>query len=263
MKTAFLYNIVKRWILLISVIFVILMNYLSNALPFGGQTNAEVSAKFPTLITPSGYAFSIWGIIYLALLIFAVFQLQKAKEIRFYTLVWPYIIIGCIANVLWLIAFQNEWLAVSVILISVLLWSFIAIFKLFYRFRLVLNTTHRYFIQVPFSLYFGWVSVATMVNVAVFLTSLNLSFLAGTEETMAVIILILGFALALFLLIGQKDYVFSISVIWAYVAIWIANTDVASVMHTAKYAAIVLIAAAIIQLVSERLKVSQYGRQAS
>ncbi len=263
MKTAFVYNIVKRWILLISVVLVILMNFLSNAIPFGGQTNADVSVKFPTLITPAGYAFSIWGVIYLMLLVFAVFQLQRAKEIRFYTLVWPYILIGCGANMLWLIAFQNEWLGVSVLIISVLLWSLISIFKLFYRLRLVLNTTHRYFFQVPFSLYFGWVSVATMVNFAVFLTSLNLKLFAGREEITAVVLLILGFALAMFLLIGQKDYVFSLSVVWAYVAIWIANAEVASVMHTTKYAAIVLIAAAIIQFVSERIKIAQYGRQAS
>ncbi len=263
MRTAFVYDIVKRWVFLGATVIMVFMNFLSNAIPFGGQTNAEVSALYPTLITPAGYAFSIWGVIYVTLLVLAVFQLQRAREIRFYKLVWPYFIISCIANSLWLVAFQNEWLGLSVAIILVLLWSLFSIFKLFYRLRRLLNTTHKFFFHIPMGLYFGWVSIATMVNVAVFVRSLNLSFLTGLDEVCAIALLTLGFALTMYVLLAHRDYFFALSVIWAYVAIWIANTDCDSVMNTAKIAAIVLTATLLFQFVSGRLKVAFYGKQVS
>lgn len=260
MKTAFIYSIVKRWAFVLGLAFILLMNYLSTAIPFGGMTNADVSAAYPTLITPAGYAFAIWGVIYLTLAFFGFFQLRKGRNIRFYNMIWPYFMVNAVANGLWLLAFQHELLGASVVIMAVLLITLILIFRLFYRFKKVLSTTHRYFFHVPFGIYFGWISVASILNVSVWLTSLNLSFFTGAEELWALIMLIIGFGLALFMLLSQKDYIYALTFVWAYVAIMVAHMDVDMVRYPAKIGAIILSASAVILFVADRIKIAQYGQ---
>ncbi len=263
MKTAYIYTIVQRWVFLAAVVLLIVLNYLSTSLPFGGQTMAEVSNEFQTLVTPAGYAFSIWGLIYLTLLVFAIFQLNKGKSIRFFKFVFPFFLVNVASNVLWLLAFQNEYLGLSVALMLIILGTLIVIFNYFYRLRNALSTTHRYFFQVPFSLYFGWITVATIVNVAAFLTSLNLPSLESSAELLSMIMLILGAILGLVILFSKKDYIYTFVLVWAYVAIWVEQFDNPMVMNTAKFAAIAMLAAIAIQFMTDRIKVAQYRSTAS
>jgi hypothetical protein len=263
MKTAYIYNFLQRWSFALAVFIVLLMNYLSNAIPFGGVTMAEMSARYPTLITPAGYAFSIWGVIYLALAVFAFFQLTRGKNIRFYALVWPFFMVNALANVLWLLAFQNDLIGISVLLMAVILGTLFAMMRLFYRLRKALGTTHRFFFQVPFSLYFGWISVASMVNVAAFLVSIDMTFFTSQPELFSVILLSIGALLSLYILLSQNDYIFNFAIIWAYVAIWVGSTDSDLVMNMAKFSAIGLTVAAIVAFAADRVKVAQYGRQTS
>lgn len=239
------------------------MNYLSNALPFGGMTNAAVSAKYPTLITPAGYAFSIWGLIYLTVIVFAVFQLRKGKHIRFYNMIWPFFMVNAAANSLWLVSFQNEWFLGSLILIFLLLGSLIGMFRIFYRLKQALSTTHRYFFHVPFGIYFGWVSVASIVNVAVALKAWGVAFFAGAEEVWSVVMLIIGFVLAAAVLISQKDYIFALTFVWAYAAIVAAGWEVDAVKLPAKFSAIALLLISAGLFIADRVKVARYGRSDS
>lgn len=263
MKTAYIYTIVQRWVFLAAVIILIVLNYLSASIPFGGQTVAEVSNEFKTLLTPAGYAFSIWGLIYLTLLVFAVFQLNKGKSIRFFRLVFPYFLVNVASNVLWLIAFQHELLGLSVALMLVTLGTLIIVFNYFYRLRKALSTTHRYFFQVPFSLYFGWITIASILNIAAFLSSLNIAALESSAEIVSLIMLILGSIIGLYILFSKKDYIYTSVLVWAYVAIWVEQSDTPVVMNTAKIAAIAMLAAIAIQFITDRIKVAQYRSTAS
>lgn len=259
MRTAYTYDIIKRWTFVIALGVLILVNFLANVVPFGGQSMAEVSGKYPTLITPAGYAFSIWGIIYLTLAVFAFFQFFKGKEVRFYKLVWPYVLINFGANCLWLVAFQNEWLVLSLALMVVILMSLVHIFKIFYRLKRMIGTTHRYFFHVPFGLYFGWVSVAAVVNTAVVLSSFDLPFFDNNEGLFAIITLIVALALALMLLFSQKDFIYSFAVLWALIAIYVKQLDEPIVMYTAKFAAIALLASMAVTFIGDRIRVARYG----
>ncbi len=262
MKTAFIYSIVKRWAFVLAVLLIIVMNFLSNAIPFGGNTMAEISNKYQTLITPAGYAFAIWGLIYLTLAVFAFFQLTKGKEVRFYKLVWPYFLVNAVANVLWLLAFQNEHIGFSVLIMAIILATLIAIFRLFYRLQRSLGTTRRYFFQVPFSMYFGWICVASIVNVAAYLKSISLPALENIEPLLAMVMIIIAAVLGLTVLIAKKDYVFALTVVWALFGIWIGQQDTAIVMNTAKFSAFAVLATCGIQFLADRIKVSNYGGKA-
>lgn len=262
MRTAYTYDIIKRSSFIAAVFVLILMNVLSSMIPFGGQTNADVSAKYPTLITPEGYAFSIWGLIYLTMAVFAVFQFFKGKEVRFYKLIWPYFMVNVVANSLWLVAFQNEWLIVSLVFMAIILWSLIAIFKIFYRVKGSLGTTKRYFFHVPFGLYFGWVSLAAVVNVAVVLASFDLPFFSNNEGLFALIMIAIATALALIVLVSQKDFIYPFAVLWGLVAIYVRQMDEPMAMYAAKFGSIALIAALLVVFIGDRLKVARYGRSA-
>jgi len=262
MKTAYTYDIVKRASFIFAVFVLILVNALSNIIPFGGQTNADISAKYPTLITPEGYAFSIWGVIYLTLAVFAVWQFFKGKEVRFYKMIWPYFMINVVANCLWLVAFQNEWLILSLALMAAILLSLIAIFKIFYRLKKSIGTTRRFFFHVPFGLYFGWVSLAAVVNAAVVLTSFDLPFFESNEGLFALIAIAVATGLALTLVITQNDYIYGFAVLWGLVAIFVKQMDEPMAMNAAKFGAIALIAGMAVTFARDRIKVAKYGRSA-
>lgn len=259
MRPIYIYSFKKRWAFVFAVLLMVLANYLSHAIPFGGQTMAQVSAAHPTLITPAGYAFSIWPIIYITLIVFAYFQLTRGKERRFYRLVWPYFMINAASNILWLIAFQNQWFGLSILFMAGIVITLAIMLRLFYRLHRAMSTTHRWFFQVPFSMYLGWVSVAAIVNVAVYLSNLNLPLFERYETLFAVVMLVIGALVAGFVLLRHEDYVYSLAVIWAYVAIWAARPESPPVLHTAKFAAIALAAAAAILFISDRIKVARYG----
>jgi len=262
MRTAYTYDIVKRTSFIIAVVVLLAVNAISNVFPFGGQTNADVSAKYPTLITPEGYAFSIWGIIYLTLLIFAIYQFFKGKEVRFFKLIWPYFMINVAANCLWLVAFNNEWLIVSLVIMGVLLFSLGAMFKIFYRLKKSLGTTVRFFFHVPFGLYFGWVSLASVINVAVVLTSFEISFFQANEPLFAMLAIIVAVGLGLIFLFGQKDFIYAAAILWGIIAIYVRHIEEPVVMNTAKFGAIALIAGILVTFVGDRIKVAKYGRSA-
>lgn len=259
MKTAFTYNIVRRWAFLGATLLLILANYLSNSIPIGGRTMAEVSGSYPTLITPAGYAFSIWGVIYLTLFIFAIFQLRRGRASRFYNLVWPFFILNVFANITWLIVFQTDLIGLSVIVMLVLLYSLFRIFKLFYRFKDAMGTTRRFFFQVPFSLYFGWVSVATIINIAIYLSSLNIDLMLENQALFGLLMIIVAAVLGLAIVLAKHDYVFGLAISWALIAIWAGQTEL-TIVVTAKFAAIGLIATMVSRFVSRRVKLSRYGK---
>ena len=263
MKTAYIYNIFQRWAFLAAVLLLIVMSFLSTTIPFGGQMVADVNAKYHTLVSPAGYAYIIWGIIYLFMGVFAVFQLNKGKNIRFFRLVFPYFLVTVISNILWLFAFQHEFIGLAALFILITLGALIMIFQKFYRLKHMLSTTHRYFFQMPFSLYFGWITITTIVNIAIFLQTLNITAIEGSGEVIAIIVLIGAALLGLYILITKKDYIYASAMVWGFIAIWIGQLDVTSVMNTAKFAAIGILAAMAIKITADRIKVAQYGRPAS
>ncbi len=263
MRTAYVYPIHKRLLFFAAVAFILVMNYLSFAIPFGGQSNAEVSAAYPTLLTPASYAFSIWSVIYISLIVFAFFQYSKGKELRFYKLIWPYFMVNALANGLWLVAFQNEWFFLSFVLIGILLGTLFAKFRLFYRLKSALSTTHRYFFHLPFGIYFAWVSVATILNAAILISSLEISFFQRTDELWALIMIVIALGVAMYVLLSQKDYIFALTFVWAFSAIMFGNYDVDLVRYPAKIAGILLLASSAVLFTSDRIRMAQYGQSRS
>jgi hypothetical protein len=231
----------KQIVLLIlnslSLVFALVFNGLQGSSLFGGRSVGEISRQYDTLIAPAGYAFAIWGIIYLMLILFVIYlwvvwsQNRQGDDI---TRISFWFVLGNVANGLWIVAWLNEYFAFSVILIFTILLSLIMIT---YRLRLeIWDAPLRiiFFVWWPITMYLGWIVVASVANVAVWLVSLGWGggFLSPENWT---IVMISVATLIYLMLIKTRNMREAAAVgIWAFVAI--------AVKHWAKIDAIVFTA---------------------
>ncbi|MEL6254554.1 MAG: tryptophan-rich sensory protein [Bacteroidota bacterium] len=152
---------------IIAFAIVILVNYLATALPIGGQTTGEISDKYPSLFTPAGFTFSIWGIIYLGLLGFVIYQALPAKredsEMAGISRLFQ---ISCAFNASWIFAWHYDLLFISLILMIGIWVSLILIYKKLNNARNEFSAGPSLLMRVPFSIYTGWITVAFIANLS-------------------------------------------------------------------------------------------------
>jgi hypothetical protein len=171
----------------------ILINYLSNTGIFNGNTMKSVSDQYQNLFTPAGYAFSIWGLIYLGLGAFVVYQSKglftNAPPRAVVTKIGWLFVISCVANCFWVLAWLYEDTGLSVLIMCVLLLSLSVIVL-----RTSIETTGQPLKQVaferwPFAIYLGWICVALIANVAAYLTKIGWKGFGLSEETWAIVMI--------------------------------------------------------------------------
>lgn len=148
---------------------VLVANWMANALPLGGQTTGEISARYPSLFTPSGSTFAIWGLIYLSLLVFVVYQALPSQRdsARLASLSVPFKL-NCAANAVWIFFWHYDLLVLSLLAMLVILASLVVIFR-------GLSKADSLLVTFPFSVYTGWITVATIANISVLQTAYGLN----------------------------------------------------------------------------------------
>lgn len=210
----------RQILVVFSVVALIVMNYLSNVRAFGGRTNAEVSDKYHTFITPAGYAFSIWGLIFLGLLAFAIYQALPSQRYnpRFRT-IGGWVILNAFLNAIWSPLFNNEWIGIAVLVILTMLFSLVKIIDGLQINRKPVDAAETWLARVPFSIYFGWLTVATILNVAVYLKATEFSLSGLTESGWAAGILVVGILIGGYLFNRYRDVAYILVFAWAYIAI--------------------------------------------
>lgn len=173
----------------IGLVLVLIVNYLANALPIGGQTTGEVSDSVPTLFTPAGYAFAIWGLIYTLLIIWIIRQfIAREDQKEIYAKIGIWFFISCLLNSAWIFIFQYRYFTLALLVIVLFLVTLMIIYSIIQNSRM---TT--WFMRLPISIYIGWVSVATIVNVFVVFQANGIETLFGLgEQTWAIIMLVVG-----------------------------------------------------------------------
>lgn len=212
---------------------VIFVNYLANGLPLGGKNTGEIAAYFnqePTLvkIIPAPYAFSIWGLIYIGLIAFVIYQLlpsQRENQIS-RSIGWWYAL-SCVGNIVWIFVWHMTDTVWSFIPMFLILASLIMVYLKAGIFNKNASPMEKLFYFVPFSLYLGWITVASIVNISstiVLVPQLREFFLGIVDASMwSVIILAAGMAISGLNTLTRKDYVYPLVTIWAYVAIAVRN----------------------------------------
>jgi tryptophan-rich sensory protein len=194
---------------------IIAVNLLCNILPLNNKTTGELSDKFESLITPAGFAFSIWSIIYLLLLIFVIKVWKEYKTNEHYSkFLLPLFIIQSLMNILWLFAWHYEHIALSALIMFGLLLALILIYK-------TLESSNLWIL--PWSVYLGWISVASIVNVSVLLLDNKVMFFLSHALFFSYIMAIAAAVLAVFFLFYKKDFFYPLVIVWALFFIGIAN----------------------------------------
>lgn len=233
---------------LLSVILLILVSYYSQAIEINNNTIGSVSEQYQNLFTPAGYAFSIWGLIYLSLIVYTIYQLinafgDKDDKSEYILKTGPWFIIANLANSAWVIAWLYEETWLSVILIFVALVSLIIIILKTNMERWDAPFKTIAFVWWPICFYSGWITVAAITNVAAYLTKIGWRGVIFSEEQWAVIMLVIAAIINLLMVYKRNMREFALVGVWAFVAIYVRHSDGNSlVAYTALAVAIVTFA---------------------
>jgi hypothetical protein len=233
-----------------SVLFVILINYISQVVKFNNTTIGELSKKYDNLFTPEGYAFAIWGPIFLALVGYAVFQIKRAffsnKDSEFIIQTGYWFAIANILNGFWVLAFVYEYTGLSVLIMLGILFSLI---------KIILNTNMERWdapIEVitlvwwPICVYSGWISVATIANVAAYLAKIEWQGGFLSEESWTIVMIIVATIINLLITYKRNMREFGLVGIWALIAIYVRHkNDYENIAYTALITAIIIFTATI------------------
>ena len=241
-----------KWLNVIAYLAMIAINILANTTILGGRRTNEVSDMYPTLLTPAGYAFSIWSVIYILLAGFIIYQFRSQTASRdSVQRIGIWFAISCLLNLSWLLLWQYLYIELSVVVMVLLLITLIVIYL---RTRRITNPTtgEKWLVKLPFSIYLGWISVATILNVAISLRKNEWNGFGLSDASWAVIMLCVGGLIAVLVSYLHRDYVYPLVFVWAYIAIAIKQQDTKQVMMTALIAAGILFIHAIWLFITRR-----------
>ncbi|QDA59677.1 hypothetical protein [Hymenobacter jejuensis] len=213
---------VWRWLAAATVIGNIVLNYWSNARPFNGQSMGYVSGKYPTLLTPAGYAFSIWGLIFLSLTIYAVWQLLPAqRQLSLPDAVAKPLTVASVATAAWVVLFAYELIVPSVLVMLLILGALIMVYGRARR-RVLQETAPRW-TSLPFALYLGWISVASVINVTIGLRQLGWQPALNISIILTLALFAVVVALGLIISNTFREIAYPLVIAWALVAIWVSQ----------------------------------------
>lgn len=227
----------------VGYIFMVTLNYLSIALPLGGMTTQELSDKYTNPFTPIGFTFSIWSIIYILLLIFSIVPLvnyfrgksQKNKLVE-KNIGYLYAI-SCTLNGAWILAWQYQFVGLSVLVMLGLLVTLIHIHMAIRKNPTGLTWNDRYITFPVFSIYLGWISVATIANITAWTVSIGWSGWGISQIDWTIIMVIVATLLGTVIYARYRDVFFNLVIIWALYGIMskrmlVGEVEFASIITT-------------------------------
>jgi hypothetical protein len=240
------------------------VNAMANILPINGITTAKVSDSYPNLFAPAGITFIIWGLIYLLLAGYTVYQLRPARKGNgknregLLAKIGVLFSISSAANAIWIFSWHYEILPASMMLMLVILICLILISQMLRK--EAFTASEKLFIRLPFSVYFGWITVATIANATALLVSTGFDGMGLSDASWTVIMIAAGAAIAVAVMLRNRDIAYGLVIIWAYAGIIIKHTSEAGFngqypqVTAAAWVCIGLIAAAGAYLLIRRVK---------
>ncbi len=234
-------DLVRQLLTVVGLIIVLVVNILASLLPLNGLTTAQISDSFPVLFVPAGYVFSIWGIIYLGSIAFTVYQLLPSQRehlrLRKMGLLFFF---SCLANALWLVSFHYQQFGLAMLLILVLLVILIRIYLVLDIGRNKVKPLEKWVVDLPFSIYLSWITVATVANVSQLLYWLHWDGFGLAPEVWTVIMLAVAVVLSVLMSFIRKDVGYTLVLVWAFIGIAIKQSALPLVSNAAWFSAVVI-----------------------
>jgi hypothetical protein len=236
------------------VVATIIINILANALPLNGLDTGEISDRFQVYFVPAGYVFSIWGLIYLGLIAYAIYQAlpSQRENPRLRQIGYLFIASG-LANILWLFLWHYEQFVLTIFAMLALLGLLIAIYQRLGTGKTSVSQAEAWTVRLPFSIYLGWITVATVANATALLDYLNWDGFGVAAEIWMVIMLGAVLAIAALVSLRRRDVAYNLVILWALAGIAVKHASV-PLVSTATLITAALVAGALIYSVSSKGK---------
>jgi len=236
-------------ITVLATLVTITINALANILPLNGLETGVISDRFEIYFVPAGYVFSIWGLIYLALIAYTVFQALPAQSDNpVLKKIAPLYWLGSLANSVWIFLWHYEVFSLTLIAMVTILITLILISQ-----KLVSAAgLEKWLVRLPFSIYLGWISVATIANVSQNLFLYNWNGWGIGGQVWAVIMLAVASLLGILKIWQEKDIPYVLVLIWAFVGITISQAGTALVVNAAWASVFVLVIAVVAGIVKSK-----------
>jgi hypothetical protein len=234
---------------LVSVIITLTVNILASTLPLNGQNTGEISDRFDVYFVPAGYVFAIWGIIYIGWIAFTIYQFRAGQKDspRLRKLGYLFALSG-IFNSAWLFAWHYNAFGLSVIFMLTLLGLLIASYLVLNVNRVSVSPAERWSVDIPFSIYLGWITVATVANVTDWLYLVEWNGFGIAPHIWAVIMIVVASILGFLMTFTRRDAAYVGVLAWSFIGIAVKQADVANVVAAAWIGAGIMIVLAIYSL---------------
>jgi len=232
---------------ILSLIFALVVNFLATNLPLNNITTGQISDQFDVFFVPSGYVFSIWGLIYISLLAFAVYQAlpaQRNNELLQST--DPWFILSNLANALWLVSYHYQQFVLSLIIMAILLVSLIIIFIKLEIGKRMSQKSWAWLVEIPFSIYLGWITVATIANATQVLDFLNWNGFGLAPEIWFIIMIAAAVFISTLMSFTRRNIAFALVLVWALAGIALKFPTDPLINYTAWAGAIAILTIAIL-----------------
>lgn len=224
-------------LVVVTYVAMIATNALANILPINGRTTGGVSDSYPNLFAPAALTFAIWGVIYLLLGAHVLYQLglfqggspdrgaaQDATARRaLLERVGVLFSASSVANSAWILAWHYDVIGLSTLLLATMLVLLIVLTRTVLRADL--SPRERVFVRLPFSVYFGWLTVATIANVTTWLVSTGWDLFGIAEPLWTVAIVAVGALIGSAVILRDRDLAYGLVLVWAFLGIWIKHTS--------------------------------------
>jgi hypothetical protein len=223
-------DILRQIAVIITILVTLVVNGLANALPINGLTTGQISDSFHVYFVPAGYVFSIWGLIYLGLIAFAIFQAlpSQRENPRLRATGW-WISLGGLANSAWIFLWQYKLFPLTLVAMLVLLSTLLVTYLRLGIGRTAVSTAETWAVRLPFSIYLGWITVATVANVTVLLTYLNWDGFGIAPEIWMGIVLAAVLAITVLMNFTRRDVAYALVILWALAGISAKFASIAAV----------------------------------
>ncbi|MFX0025974.1 MAG: hypothetical protein ACFE8M_06125 [Candidatus Hermodarchaeota archaeon] len=244
---------------ILTFIAVVVINYLAISLPLGGKTTQQLSDEIENLFVPAGLTFSIWGIIYILLGLFSVYQLRdifKSDKIEMPYLekVSYFFIISNVANFTWIILWHYQLVPLSLIAMLIILVSLLLIYIRLNIGKSEVSRIEKIAVHIPFSVYLGWITVATIANVTAVLVVSGVESYGLLAEILTIFVIAVAVIITYAMLIVRKDIAYSLVVIWASLGIFLQQLELNLLIAITALTAVVLILIGIVLIIVLKLK---------
>ncbi|MCB9235594.1 MAG: hypothetical protein H6581_28315 [Bacteroidia bacterium] len=205
---------------LISFLGMVTVNALANILPINGVNTGELSALYPNLFVPAGFTFAIWGVIYLLLGMFVVTHVARAfsafkDNVPFTQGIGIWFVLSCLGNAGWIFAWHYKMVLLS---LGVMLFILVCLCKIYFGLKIgrgELKRSNRLLIHLPFSVYLGWIIIATVANVTAVLVSYHWDGFGLPEVAWAMLVIVVATMVALWAILDRGDIFLSLVTVWA------------------------------------------------